>query len=120
MTKHPRVAAGILFTVFASVAAGPAYAGSRLSLDDSVPGGIDAYYEPSGELNSYRDQATVVSPRKSSCNRALARVSRQGYDKVRTIECRGRHYTFHGLRDGRWWKLKVRARNGRIRQAYPL
>lgn len=120
MRNPSLVAAGIIFSALAVGATSPAHAGSRLSLDDSIPGGSDAYYEPSNQPKEYLDPAVVHSPRTSSCNRARHSVTQQGYEAVRKIECRGRHYTFHGRRDGQWWKIKVRARNGRVRQAYPL
>ncbi len=122
MTRHTLLAAGILAAAFTSVQS--AEAGNRLFLDVGIPGGHDAYYEPSSprsyDYGGYRDQPAVYSPRRSSCNRALTSVRDQGYQTIRTIECRGRNFTFHARRDGRWWKVKVRARNGRIRQAYPL
>ncbi len=122
MTTYTLLAAGILAAAFTSVQS--AEAGSRFSPDDGIPGGYDAYYEPSlphsFDRGGYRDQPAVYSPRRSSCNRALTSVHEDGYQAIRTIECRGRNFTFHARRDGRWWKVKVRAKNGRIRRAYPL
>ena len=106
-------AAGLLGTALTAGLAAPAAAGS-----------FDPYYEPSAPHYSsdgaYREYVPVYSPRRSSCRRALAAVRYHGFGAIRTVECRGRNYTFYGLRDGRWWKVKVRARNGRIRRVYPL
>ncbi len=62
----------------------------------------------------------VSSPRQYACLRAKQNVQLQGFAHVRMIECKGKHYSFQGYRDGKWWKVKVRARNGKIRRAYPL
>ncbi len=122
MTTYSLFAAGMLAAALTSVQT--AEAGSRFFLDDGIPGGHDGYYEPSFsssfDRGGYRDQPTVYSPRRSSCNPARVSVRDEGYETIRTIECRGPNFTFHAKREGRWWKVKVRARNGRIRQVYPL
>ncbi len=117
MTKRTLLAAGVLFAACAALQTAPAAAGS-------LPAGFDAYYEPAPdtafEYGTNYEQMPVYSPRRSSCYRAHRTVRDHGYQKIRTVDCKGRIYTFHARRDGRWWKVKVRARNGRIRRVYPL
>ena len=117
MSKRTLLAAGVLFAAFAAIHTTPAAAGS-------LPAGFDAYYEPTSstpfEFGAGSEAVPVYSPRRSSCYRAHRTVLDHGYKKIRTVDCKGRHYTFHARRDGRWWKVKVRARNGKIRRVYPL
>ena len=110
MNTHFTVCAGILIGAVASTSA--------------IAGTKDPYYEPFASAyeseGGYREYVPVTSPRASACRRAYASVRDDGYRQIHMVECSGRNYTFHGVRDGRWWKVKVRARNGRIRQVYPL
>lgn len=50
-----------------------------------------------------------------SCGEARRMVDRSGYDRVRTVECSGRTYTFHALnRRGNPVTVYVNARNGNM------
>ncbi len=60
------------------------------------------------------------SPRQYACQRAFRAVVARGYERVSVLECKGKHYSFRGYLDGAWWKVKVRARNGKVRRAYKL
>ena len=50
-----------------------------------------------------------------SCGEARRMVDRSGYDRVRTVECSGRTYTFRALNNrGRPVTVYVNARNGNM------
>ena len=75
----------------------------------------------SGELIFRSESAdSPTSPQQYACRRANDNVELRGFAFVRMIECKGKHYSFKGYRDGKWWKVKVRARNGKVPRIYPL
>src|SRR5688572_25801484 len=55
----------------------------------------------------------AVNPR-ISCRDGRAIVDARGFNRVRTIECRGRIYTYLGRRHGDSFKVELNSRTGRI------
>jgi hypothetical protein len=55
----------------------------------------------------------AVNPR-ISCGEGRAIVDARGFNRVRTMECRGATYTYLGRRHGDNFKVMVNARTGRI------
>jgi hypothetical protein len=49
-----------------------------------------------------------------SCGEGRAIVRDRGFNRVRTIECRGATFTYLGRRHGNDYKVMVNARTGRI------
>ena len=99
------LSAGLLTVSAAAVSAG-----------SGIPG---RSYDPNGATFFSQDEP-VFSPRRNACQRARQAVEDRGYTRVSVLECKGKHYSFSGYRDGAWWKIKVRARNGKVRRAYKL
>jgi len=54
-----------------------------------------------------------IAPRVS-CGEGRAIVRDRGFNRVRTIECRGATFTYLGRRHGNDYKVMVNARTGRI------
>lgn len=74
------------------------------------------YYEGYGwyDYNRYGDFRRRYRP-QMSCWEARRLVDRSGYDRVRTIECGGRTYTFRALaRNGRLVTVYVNSRTGAL------
>ena len=55
----------------------------------------------------------LIAPRVS-CGEGRAIVRDRGFNRVRTIECRGATFTYLGRRHGNDYKVFVNARTGRI------
>lgn len=74
------------------------------------------YYEGYGwyDYNRYGDFRRHARP-QMSCWEARRLVDHSGYDRVRTIECGGRTYTFSAIaRNGRLVTIYVNARTGAL------
>ena len=61
----------------------------------------------------------VINPRVS-CGEGRAIVRDRGFNRVRTVECRGRTYTYLGRRHGDTFKVLVSSRSGRIVDVDPI
>ena len=68
------------------------------------------YYAPSRPVVIYKDYGR----NRVSCTTARRIVDRNGFNSVRTNECRGDTFTFNGWRNGKLYRVYVNARNGRI------
>jgi hypothetical protein len=97
----------------------PAHADVDFDIHFGVPFYVDRpgpgyrYYDGYGwyDYRKYRD----FRPRgRLSCGEARELVRDRGYRRVRTIECRGRTYTFRAIRRGEPYRVYVNSRNGRI------
>ncbi|HEY7765626.1 MAG TPA: hypothetical protein VIB38_11605 [Aestuariivirgaceae bacterium] len=53
-------------------------------------------------------------PYRIGCGEGRAIVRDRGFNRVRTIECQGRSYTYLGRRHGDRFRVMVNSRNGRI------
>lgn len=60
----------------------------------------------------------LVIPRLS-CGEGRAIVRDRGFNRVRTLECQGRTYTYLGHRHGDTYRILVNARTGRIADIDP-
>jgi hypothetical protein len=103
----------------AAVLAAPlALAGTPASADDvAVRFGI-GFGEPGYGYSYYRDDRFYPFHRRQmSCWRARQLVRDRGFNRVRTIECSGRIYTFRGIRRGHPFVIKVNARTGAVWRA---
>jgi hypothetical protein len=56
----------------------------------------------------------VAAPYRVRCAEGRAIVRDRGFNRVRTVECQGRTYTYLGRRHGDTFKVLVSARTGRI------
>ena len=54
------------------------------------------------------------SGRRVSCFEGQRMLERRGFRSVRALDCRGRIFNYTGRRQGHWWWVDVRARDGRI------
>ncbi len=102
-----------------------ANAGNKFEIGTGIPGGSfdashDRYGTSGGSSAIPGSSLPVTSPRRRACRRAFLAVKDRGYENITTLECKGKHYSFSGLRNGKWWKIKVRASSGKVRNAYPL
>lgn len=61
----------------------------------------------------------VINPRVS-CGEGRAIVRDHGFRRVRTMECRGRTFTYLGRRHGDTFKVLVSSRTGRIVDVDPI
>jgi len=59
-------------------------------------------------------------PHRISCRQARHIVRRSGFRRIRTVECRGRTYTFNARRHGDYYRVRVNARRGYITNVRPL
>lgn len=70
------------------------------------------YYGP------YYGRRHYVRPRRSyrriSCARGRRIVRARGYYRVRARDCTGKSYSFTAKKHGRWYRIHMRSRNGRI------
>jgi hypothetical protein len=66
---------------------------------------------------AYPDAYYPYHRRKLSCWQARELVRDRGFNRVRTIECFGRVYTFRALRRGRPVTINVNARTGAMWRA---
>jgi hypothetical protein len=102
--------------VFAAVLAAPlAFLASPASADDvdlrvGIGIGTPRYYG----YGAYPDVYYPYYRRKLSCWQARELVRDRGFNRVRTIECFGRVYTFRALRRGKPVTINVNARTGAI------
>lgn len=60
----------------------------------------------------------LVSPRLS-CGEGRAIVRDRGFNRVRTLECQGRTFTYLGHRHGDTYRILVNSRTGRIADIDP-
>jgi hypothetical protein len=68
------------------------------------------YYYP----QRYWDAPVVVLGNRVSCREGREIVDDSGFNRVRTVECRGRNYTYTGRRHGDSFRIVLNSRNGRI------
>jgi hypothetical protein len=61
----------------------------------------------------------AINPRVS-CGEGRAIVRDRGFYRVRTVECRGRTYTYLGRRHGDAFRVLVSSRSGRIVDVDPI
>ncbi len=83
----------------------PPYYGGGYYPDPYYGGG---YYPPR------RRYAPTYRPRRISCRRAIRIVRNHGYRRVRARDCRGSKYSFTGKKRGRWYRIRMYSRSGRI------
>jgi hypothetical protein len=62
----------------------------------------------------------LVAPYRISCGEGRAIVRDRGFRRVRTVECRGRTYTYLGRRQGDRFRVFVSSRSGRIVDVDPI
>ena len=89
-------------------------------------GGYQPYYRPRyyaprpyyGGYNPRRHRyAPTYRPRRVgrlNCRQARRVVRNRGYRNIRSIDCRGRRFTFHAIKRGRWYRVRMNSRNGRL------
>lgn len=118
MFKSMMIAGSIALSAFAMTSA--AEARTRVGIYFGVPfydyqvGPGWRYYDGYGWYD-YGRYGTFHNRRGGwmSCGEARRLVDRSGYDRVRTVECSGRTYTFRALkRNGRQVMVYVNARTG--------
>jgi hypothetical protein len=68
------------------------------------------YYYP----ERYWDAPVVVIGNRVSCREGREIVDDSGFNRVRTVECSGRNYTYMGRRHGDTFRIVLNSRNGRI------
>ncbi len=68
------------------------------------------YYYP----ERYWDAPVVVIGNRVSCREGREIVDDSGFNRVRTVECRGRNYTYTGRRHGDMFRIVLNSRSGRI------
>lgn len=115
-----------LFATLALVAAFSAFqpvekAEARVNVDIGIGVpyyGNGRYYEPYYYAAPRRRYyAPRPAPRRYgrlSCGEARRIVRNHGYRRVRAIDCSGNRYTFHAMRGGEWYRIRMRSRTGRI------
>ena len=64
--------------------------------------------------DGYGGRGYARSHRGISCATAGRIVGRNGYASVRTNDCRGDVFTFNARKNGKFHRVRVNARNGRI------
>ncbi len=67
----------------------------------------------------YWQYGLVINPRVS-CGEGRLIVRDRGFRRVRTVECRGRTYTYLGRRHGDSFRVLVSSRTGRIVDVDPI
>jgi hypothetical protein len=128
---HRFLIAGLLASIAAVMTVGHAQAQSvsRYCYDNPDDPACDddgvRYYRPDvDDEPAYDDEdeePVYIAPRPrrfveqpaSRCDRVRARLERQGYRRLRALDCAGTSYKFRGLRDGRNVVIRVRS-DGRI------
>jgi hypothetical protein len=68
------------------------------------------YYYP----ERYWDAPVIVIGNRVSCREGREIVDDSGFNRVRTVECSGRNYTYTGRRHGDTFRIVLNSRNGRI------
>ena len=68
------------------------------------------YYYP----EPYWDMPVVVIGNRVSCREGRNIVDDSGFNRVRTVECSGRNYTYTGRRHGDMFRIVLNSRSGRI------
>jgi hypothetical protein len=58
--------------------------------------------------------STINHGRRISCAEGRRILLHRGFRDVRARDCRGSVFTYTGRRNGSWWWIDVRARDGRI------
>lgn len=81
--------------------------------------GRPRYYPPQPYYGGgyYAPPRPVYRPyraRRISCRQGRRIVRNRGFYKVKARDCRGRNYVFHGRKNGRKYRIRMRSRNGRI------
>jgi hypothetical protein len=62
----------------------------------------------------------LVAPYRISCGEGRAILRDRGFNRVRTVECRGRTFTYLGRRHGDRFRVLVSSRSGRIVDVDPI
>lgn len=52
--------------------------------------------------------------RRLNCRQARRVLRNYGYRNIRTLNCRGKRYKFNAVKRGRWYRVRMNSRNGRL------
>ena len=86
---------------------------SLLSLSPEVASPARADVDVDIRLNLGYGGWGVIGVPRGDCRQGRRIVDRR-FNHVRTVECAGKYYTYHGRRNGRWFVITLNSFSGRI------
>jgi len=127
MFKKTIFAVTALFAAFVAFQpVGQAEARVNVDIGLGFPGYYGGYYAPAPvyvpapRYYAPRYRYRPVRRYRMTCGQVRRNLRNRGYYRIRAIDCRGARYTFQARRDGRWYRLRILSRNGRVYKARRL
>jgi hypothetical protein len=78
------------------------------------------FEEDTGFLGAPAPSLTRKSKSRLGCEEGRDVVIARGFARVRSVDCRGRTFTYHGHRNGSMFKIRLSSRTGRILDIGPI